>query len=51
VTHVDGQQRYWYDDNGNQVLRMVISGTQVITYLQEQSVGRVEGRRNPTSYP
>jgi RHS repeat-associated protein len=34
VTHIDGEQRYWYDANGNQIRRVVISGTQTLTYTQ-----------------
>jgi RHS repeat-associated protein len=34
VTRIGSDQRYWYDDNGNMTTRVVLSGTERITYTQ-----------------
>jgi hypothetical protein len=34
VSQIDDDQRYWYDDNGNMTTRVVLSGTERITYTQ-----------------
>ncbi len=38
VTHLNGDRRAWYDQNGNMTQRVEVSGSQRITYTQEWDV-------------
>ncbi len=42
VTHLDGRQRFWYDANGNMVLRVMGGVTQTLEYDAENRLVRVE---------
>ena len=42
VTHLAGQQKYWYDANGNQTKRIVGTNTFDLTYDQENRLSQVK---------
>ena len=52
VTHIDSEQRYWYDENGNQTTRIAGGQTYSQTFTAENKLQSVtEGGQTTTSSP